>query len=506
MNLSNRYFKISFFTLAVLLMGSLNALVDTVLHPAIPFFDPEHLLVGGISATLTAFLYGLVLVHADGREKLLRELELFQDELSLRVEERTADLTRKQAELEEEITLRRKSEEALREATRRAEEASRIKSEFMANMSHEIRTPINGIMGMTQLLINTTTPTQQQRRYLDIIADSVRRLMETVNSILDFSNLKDGSLRPTSASFSLRAALGDRLAPLSKTAFLKGLALRWQIDPGVPDTLLGDKKFFQQIIVHLVHNAIKFSDRGAVTVTICQAAPPAAGRITLHATVADNGPGIPPGKRQEIFAPFVQVDGSLTRPQEGTGLGLAICAKMVELLGGEIWLTDTPGRGATFHFTAVFGTPQIVTAAKAVPRPVDGEVRILLVEDDPANRFVIQEIINQRGWHLTMAANGQEALDAFRALRFDLVLMDIQMPVMDGLAATAEMRRLENATGTHTPIVALTAHALEEERRRCLAAGMDDHLAKPIPPDALLTAIDTWLHHQPADPNFSSAG
>jgi len=512
MTLKNPHIRILLLIIIILLMGNLNALVDAVLHPEIPFFDHEHLVVGTVSATLSAILYGLLLAYANRQEKLLQQLQRSQNELERRVEERTADLCRQSEELEQEIARRQRSEHSMREATKAAENASRIKSEFMANMSHEIRTPINGIMGMLQLLLGTTTVNEQQRRYLEIARSSIDRLMETINSILDFSNLENGQLQPTATPFSLNAALADCLKAPARIASQKGMVLQWRVDPEIPDALVGDKKFLQQIIENLVGNAIKFSQQGPISMTMHREGSHESDRVTLHCTVTDNGPGIALEKQKDIFAPFAQIDGSLTRPQEGTGLGLTICAKLVALLGGAIWLKSEPGHGASFHFTATFDlapqqrAPQ-QTAAIAATQPEDeAKVHILLAEDDPINRFVIEEIIARRPWRLTTVTNGQQALDAFRTHHFDLVLMDVQMPEMDGLTATTEIRRLEEAAGAiHTPIVALTAHALENDRQRCLAAGMDEHLTKPILPDALLAAVDRHLHRPPAAPSSLSA-
>ena len=532
--------------------------------------------------------------------------------------------------ISEDITAAKQAEEELRRAKLAAEEASRAKSEFLANVSHEIRTPMNGIIGMTELALDTDL-TSQQREFLTMVRDSADSLLSVINDILDFSKIEAGKLEIESLAFPLRDTLGDTMKTLALRAHKKGLELACQVLADVPDALVGDPARLRQVVVNIVGNAIKFTDSGEVVMRV-ERDRESSGDVLLHFAVRDTGIGIPPDKQQAIFAPFVQADGSTTRRYGGTGLGLAISARLVELMGGKLWVESEPGQGSVFHFTAQLAVatspvastmpaeptdledlpvlvvddnatnrrileemltnwhmkPTVVASAgealiamqqasaagdpyplvlvdaqmpgvdgyelaraindnleysgatimmlsssdqlssrdpkprlaaslmkpikqselfdaimtslgvslrreeqrPAAAAPAGRHLRLLLAEDNAVNQKFVTHVLQKRGHEVQVVSNGREALWAVETGGFDLVLMDVQMPEMSGFEATAELRRRERATGGHQPVIAMTAHAMKGDRERCLEAGMDDYIAKPIQASQLYDLIE----------------
>ncbi|HEX5036363.1 MAG TPA: ATP-binding protein [bacterium] len=391
------------------------------------------------------------------------------------------------------IGRREKAEKEMVKAKIAAESANVAKSEFLANMSHEIRTPLNGVIGMIDLL--TRTPlTLKQKEFLDALRESSLDLTTLLNDILDFSKIEAGRLSLEAVPFSMRETVEGALKPLTYRARSKGLTLASHISPNFPDRLIGDPGRFRQILSNLVGNAIKFTQSGGVTVEIVSELE-SEDTVRARLTVSDTGIGIPRHKQGAIFEVFTQADSSITRRYGGTGLGLAIVARLVRLMGGRIWVESEEKHGSRFHVTLnlgrATGDARDADAVKtAAVEKHATNLDVLLAEDTAVNQMVTANFLAQRGHRVTVANNGEEVLTLLKSRDFDLILMDVQMPDMDGLETTRRIRADEAGTKRHIPIIAMTAHALTGDRQSAIDAGMDDYLAKPVDGKILLSAID----------------
>lgn len=392
--------------------------------------------------------------------------------------------------LEREVEERKQAEESSRQAKAAADAANQAKSEFLANMSHDIRTPMNGIIGMTNLVLESDL-NETQREYLELAHESAQNLLSLINDILDLSKIEAGKLTLEPVPFSLSKDLRALAEIFHCRAFQKGLGFALQLPEACPQGLMGDIARLRQILNNLLGNAMKFTEEGGITFSI-ELEEQTSDSVLLHFTIADTGCGIPAEKMASVFEPFVQVDGSSNRKYRGTGLGLAIAKQLTEMMGGRIWVESVLGTGCAFHFTARFGIQSqmpLPTEKDVVSDCEPTSLRILLAEDNPVNQKLATILLEKQGHDVSIANNGEEAVQLWAEQPFDVILMDMQMPVLNGLEATKAILEREQEKGRHTPIIALTANAMRGDREQCLAAGLDGYIAKPFQKKELYAEI-----------------
>lgn len=405
--------------------------------------------------------------------------------------------------MKREIKRRQALEEDLVQTRDKALQSSRLKSAFLANMSHEIRTPINGIIGATELLMQAGL-NKEQLEYARIVENSSEVLLKTVNKILDLTKIEENKMEIENVEFCL-SDLSKKIADLFKlVAERKSLDFEIRFDK-CENQLVGDLDKIEQILINLTGNAIKFTEKGKVIVE-AEVLQESGSALEVIFRVKDTGIGIAPESREILFEPFIQADISTTRKYGGTGLGLTICRKLVELMGGKIGVESELGKGSTFWFQINLQRIDAVISSASAEKSDTGEIqkansfilpenapRILLVEDNPTNQLVTRRIIEKLGYRIEVAENGQKALEKVKQSSYDIILMDCQMPVMDGYAATQEIRRFEKTIDRYTPIIAITAHAMSDDSEKCFAAGMNGYLTKPIGQDKLSRIFQVWL-------------
>lgn len=422
-----------------------------------------------------------------------------------RIEQVTNEL---QKSKEKVVKINKELKKALKRANlmaSKAEEANKTKSEFLANMSHEIKTPMNGIIGMTDLVLKTKL-TPQQREYLEALKISSESMMIIINDILDFSKIEAGKMELNSVNFELKKIFYDAIKTLEYMIDEKNLKVIMHFSEELPEYIIGDPERLKQVILNLLSNSVKFTEKGGIIikVNVVKLLPES---LLIHCSVTDTGIGISKEQHKKIFDSFTQGDSSLTKRIGGTGLGLTICSSLIEMMGGKIWLQSPVkkreikegGEGSVFHFTARFGHKKEKLGGKntikskhekievknmnkkngIMPFP-EKSSKVLLAEDNIINRKLAESLLKKRGFNVISVENGKEVLQYLEKEYFDLILMDVQMPEMDGLMTTQEIRKLEETTGEHIPIIAMTAHAMQGDKEKCIDAGMDDYIPKPI--------------------------
>ncbi|MFN2355177.1 MAG: response regulator [Desulfopila sp.] len=437
---------------------------------------------------------------------LFIKLKHFQEELAYKakIDRQYQRLKSLNAEMKHEIEERVEAERKLIAAKNEAEQASLAKSNFLANMSHEIRTPMNGIIGMTNIVLHSTL-TKEQRNHLNVVRSSADRLLEIINNILDFSKIEAGRIDVENYPFNLHEKVDELHLLMSHKARENNVALSLKVEENVPALLNGDATRLMQILINLVSNGIKFSRNGTVSLHITRTSMDAPDTVLLRFSVQDTGVGIAPAQQEEIFESFAQGDPSTTRKFGGTGLGLSISSELCRLLGGEINLHSSENQGARFWFTIPFTHAKknqqelekadhgTIISSSLTHEELFKDIKILLAEDDHINKMLALALLEKANFTVRTVDNGLDAVEQLEHTQYDIILMDIQMPEMDGYEATRIIRQREQHQGRYTPIVAMTAHAISGDREKCLQAGMDEYTTKPIDATELYATLEKLL-------------
>jgi two-component system, sensor histidine kinase len=431
------------------------------------------------------------------RVKLARQIaEQLLEERSLELYHSNEALKKSANQLQSEVE---RQTLQLRQALEQAGVATRAKDEFLANLSHEVRTPLNAVMGLIALLRKTSL-TEEQSSYLQLMHSSSASLLEILNDVLDFSKIEAGKLALENIGFSLMQWAEDIVIPHALQASNKGVQMHLDVDPALPFNIMSDPGRLRQVLVNLLSNAVKFTKAGSIHVKLMRLSarandPP--DLIQLGVKVRDTGLGMTSEQQTHIFDAFTQADSSTTRRFGGTGLGLAICKRLVQAMNGKLSVVSAPGQGSEFRFYVPVREASRSDIAMTAPMALDAShwqgLRLLVAEDQPINQLLIRKLLESTGCHMTLVSDGLQALRHCEREAVDLILMDVQMPVMDGMTATAEIRKLEKQTGKYTRIIALTAHAMPGDQERCLAAGMNGYVTKPLSIEALNACVSQVL-------------
>ncbi len=477
--LGNLMFGASAFVIAQLLL--LHAMLRHVLRP-----------VQSITSTMLNLAHGQMDLEIPSQNRpdeigdMARSIQTFKN-TALRADA-----------LEREIEMRNSLQKELEAARVEADRANQSKSQFLANMSHEIRTPLNGIMGLGEMLLESHLD-PQQRYYVGTMLKSSENLLEIINDILDISKIESGRLTLSPALYVLRDVVDEVLLLFNPSAIAKNLSLRLEYSPDIPRYLIGDYGYVRQILTNLVGNAIKFTETGGISVYV-DAMEIKDDTVLVRIGVQDSGIGIAQAKQDKIFEKFLQEDSSTTRRFGGSGLGLAICRELAEAMGGEIRVESELGKGSTFYcsiwqdYTAQDEVCMLPSYSKSSkPVTLEGK-RILVAEDNGVNSMILTRLLQKSGCVVEVMENGKQVLEAMRGQAFDLVLMDCQMPEMDGFEATRRLKEWMGRNEINTvPIIALTAHAMDTEKKKCLDAGMDDFISKPFKQEVLMNVVYKWI-------------
>jgi two-component system, sensor histidine kinase len=446
-------------------------------------------------------------------QRIQKQAQVIRDIEERRLIEVKERLEAEKQLIEVELARKEKETELLEERSNQLQKADRLKDEFLANMSHEIRTPMNAVIGFSELLLGTSLDNEQSE-FAERIKESAQGLLILINDILDLSKIAAGKLDLEPVNFELAPLIEGTAAILSESARDKKLSLMTYIDPELPRSVVGDPGRLRQVLLNLTGNAIKFTEQGEVVVRATMVPKTAEDHATTDGgnqnspdeirvafTITDTGIGLSESEIARLFRPFTQADGSTTRRFGGTGLGLSISKRLSELMGGEIGVTSSPGKGATFWFTITLTLSEesrqrlhdVPESAQDTIKFAPAGTTILLAEDNAVNQMVTQLQLKKLGYDCSVVSTGREAVQALEQKSYALVLMDCQMPDMDGLEATKAIRKAEAHTGRHIPIIGLTAHAMGGDREKCIACGMDEYLSKPASIDQLSTSLKKWI-------------